>query len=278
MDGAFAFGDGFPNLFAEEMAEAAAGAVDSDFDAGFRHAERDGDVGVGHGLGCGGEVLAKGFEGDGLAGFGEFLAQFFESGIEGGAGPLAFEGQFGVVGAGGFETVARIGGGEVEREYGEIAATLLGVVAGAFGGEVVLRGGQQEGTKAAVFGTDGIEGVEVEETGEEALGEILGVGGLAGAAADEGVDGIPVDGEEALERVVGVGGFDALGGEDDAPLRGRKTAGSGHSVILIFAHASGTSASRGPARRAVGPRYKDPRKATRSDFSWAVRPMWNRAS
>jgi len=232
VDGAVAFGDGFGDLFAQEMAEAAAGAVDGDFDGGFGHAESGGDVGVGHRLGSGGEVLAKGFEGDGLARFGEFLTELFESGIEGGAGPLAFEGQLGVVGAGGFETVARIGGAEVEREYGEIAAAPLGVVAGAFGGEVVFGGGQQEGAKAAVFGTDGIEGVEIEETGEEALGEILGVGGLAGAAADEGVDGIPVDGEEALECVVGVGGFDALGGEDDAPLRGRKTAGSGHVVWL----------------------------------------------
>src|SRR5262249_43443949 len=85
------------------------------------------------------------------------------------------------------------------------------------------------------------EPVLLQQAGEERLGEVLGLVGVVPAAADVGVERVPVETAQVGQRVVGLGRRLLLGGDDQAPPRRREAAGwgrGGHGSIVADAAVS----------------------------------------
>jgi len=92
--------------------------------------------------------------------------------------------------------------------------------AGLFDREIVFGGRQRESAKAPQCGPYRIQGAVGKHAGEEALGEVLRVGGVGRSAADECIDWEPVGFNEVLQRLPGIRRLGALRGDDHAPVRG----------------------------------------------------------
>jgi hypothetical protein len=101
------------------------------------------------------------------------------------------------------------------------AAAFFGPVASPLVGEVEFHVGEEEGAEFPFFGRGQFEVIPVEEALEITLGEVLGGFRSPTAAADVGVDGIPV---ELAELSEGLKGRIRLGLDfaDQGPAGGRE--------------------------------------------------------
>src|SRR5689334_25129916 len=83
--------------------------------------------------------------------------------------------------------------------------------------EKVRKRGEEEGAEAALAAIGAIEIAALENAGEELLGEVLsGFDGVA-AAANVGIEGIPILGAEDGESVVVLAAVRVAGGHDEGP-------------------------------------------------------------
>ncbi len=212
-------GDGVGDFVAEELAVALTEAVQGDADGGFAHGKSGGEFGVGSVGAAAGEVGAEGVEERGAFGGGVFVAQTARDGGEERERPSAVEGAVGREIGGGRLGEGGFGGGGVERSE-EVGAAFFGAGVIAEVGEVVIKTAEEEGSEAAARALDGGEGFEAEESGEETLDGVLGVGGRERVAAGVGVERLPIRVAELGEGFGGLRGGGVAGGEDDGPAGG----------------------------------------------------------
>src|SRR5207249_11246788 len=92
----------------------------------------------------------------------------------------------------GINLIARVGALPIERERRHAAAALLALCAVPLVGEEMLQRGQQEGAELALLTAEPFEVIPFEESGEEALRQVLGVLAPVAVPANVGVKRIPI--------------------------------------------------------------------------------------
>jgi len=214
-------GDGVGDFVLEHLAVALAQAVDGDAEGALGETQLRGELHIRDGTALAREAKAQLLEKVGAVLAGVFGAQALGHGVEEGERPLALENCLGGGMVGGFVAVAELGGITVEGDdFAGVA--LLGVGKGAGVGEVVLHRGEEEGAEAAPGRGEAGEGVELEEPGEEALRQVLGIVRGMALAADESVERIPISLAQTGEGFLDADGIRAACGEDDGPMGGGK--------------------------------------------------------
>ena len=121
--------------------------------------------------------------------------------------------------------VAVLGVEAVDRYDGSLSAALRGPVVIAAIGQVVLAGGPQEGAEPALRAIEIRQITPLQQVGEEALDDILGLMRRTAAATDEGVEGEPVIAAQFLKRSASRGIRWPAYACDAAPLGRRETGG-----------------------------------------------------
>lgn len=202
--------------------------MDGNFEGAFGGVHLAGEGGVGD-FGLAEEEGLEEFEVFGAAVAEELAAQVFDDAVEDGEHPAALEDALGGFLGGGFALVALFAGGEFEGDE-EAAAAFLRALAVLFVGDEVFQRGQDEGAKAAFGGVGAVEVAAFQEAEEELLGEVLGLIGRGAAAAQVGVERIPVASAERDEGGVGIFTFGIAGGDDQRPSGGWELRGSGCRV------------------------------------------------
>ena len=80
-----------------------------------------------------------------------------------------------------------------------------------------MHDASRKARKRPFSGSAGAEEIALQQTGEEFLRQVLGLVGRVPAAADIGVERIPVDFTELRKGLMRLGGRPVAGGDDQAP-------------------------------------------------------------
>lgn len=200
------------------------------FDCGNANAEAGGEVGAGSLFQfITAEMGGEGFEDSGQAGLGPFLAQLGHCGIKQGGDVAAIKEVFGAAFVVWLGEVALVGGHGIEGD-GTLRGAARGHVVTVGVVKEVLEAAEQEAAELAPDLIGGIEDSLLNDAEEEALGEVFGVLLAAALAADERIDGEPIQCAEVAESGAGAVIVIALTGGDDAP------AGGGEGGISVWFH------------------------------------------
>jgi hypothetical protein len=100
-------------------------------------------------------------------------------------------------------------------------------------GQVMLAGGTEKGAKTALRSLYRRKVASFKQVGEEALNDVLGIGGRGAPAADKCVERKPVVAAEIFKRRPSTGVSRVVGLHDAAPMGGRKTDGQGWPPRLL---------------------------------------------
>ncbi len=211
-------GKGLGDFIAEKFAVAAAEAMNGDAHGAFSHGKTGGNLRIGNRVFVGGEEGFDVVEETGFADGSRFVTETGEHTFEERECPFAVVDAVGSEVVGGFDLVTGIGALPIEGESGQWAAAFLAAGFVPFIGEKVLERGEEEGAETAFFGAEAVEVITFEETGEETLSEILGILAGVAAAADVGVERIPIDAAEFGEGFFGLGRGTVAGGDDGRPV------------------------------------------------------------
>jgi hypothetical protein len=172
-----------------------------------------------------GQISLEALEPIQFAGPVEFVAQVAHYAVEHGSRPFAQEDALGSLVVAGLAQIVGFAGLEIERQRGRPSAALQSSLAVVGIGQKVLDGAQQEGAEPAFFRIGPREESSGQDAQEKLLGQILRLFRHVSAAANEGVDGIPVALAEALQRGAALRrGQVAAGGHYQRPTGGRKRA------------------------------------------------------
>ena len=123
---------------------------------------------------------------------------------------------------GGFQAVALLGQGQIQRQELLAAAALLRAVLFPFMGQEMVQRGEQEGAEPAAVGVGAGDGVALQEPGEEFLGQVLGVRRRMATPAHVSVKGIPVGLAKPGQGILCASGIRVAGDQDYGPMRGQK--------------------------------------------------------
>src|SRR5688572_15363182 len=89
----------------------------------------------------------------------------------------------------------------VPRDDGAASAAFGPVIVVPVVGQKVFQRSQEEGTEAPVLRTDRRQTVSFQKTGQELLGQILGLMMSASLATNKGVERIPIGAAKCCERL-----------------------------------------------------------------------------
>ena len=102
----------------------------------------------------------------------------------------------------------------------------------------MLQRGQQEGAELALLAVHAGQEVLGQQPQKELLGQVFGLVRVVSAAANVGVERIPIDAAEFCHRLGRAGRNAAVGGrQHQRPSRGGKARGVGSGHWLVFARA-----------------------------------------
>src|SRR5262249_17540610 len=90
-------------------------------------------------------------------------------------------------------------------------------------GQKVPNAGPQKGAKFALLGVDDAQKVFFQEPSEKLLGQIFGLAGVVALVANESIKRIPVGRTEGRQSLSRLRRITISGGQDKAPVGGRKT-------------------------------------------------------
>jgi len=209
---------GLRDLVAEQLAVAAAQAVDGHAGGAFAEAGGAGGVGVAEVFAVGGEEGFQGRELGGTAGVGELGLEPANRAVEQGQRPLAVVEAVGGKRGGGERLI--LGFERVERDGRLRAAALEGAGAVPFVREEALEGGEQKGAETAFARVGTLNPALLQQPGEKSLREVLRIVDGMAAPAHIGVERWPVGAAQGGERLVGERGVAVAGMEHERPMGG----------------------------------------------------------
>ena len=190
----FRRGDGARDFLPQDLAITLTQTVDGGFEGAFVQAELSGQKSIRLGVMFADQAGFEGFEEIGLAFGAAFGGEPLEHGFQQREGPAALKDLIGRGRVGRFLPVARLGGVELQGHEPGGPAALLGVGSIPLVGEKIPEGGEQKGAKPAALAVGAGQPVPLQQTGEEFLGEILGIRRVVTAPANIGIKWIPIGG------------------------------------------------------------------------------------
>ena len=192
---------GARDLLAEEGSVARAEPMRGSPGGPLRAAQIGGDAGIGEPFGGPKEGRFQCRKRRRLAGGGHLGLEPSQDVLEQRCGPLALEEPLGREVMGRLAAIAILGGGDVDRHDGLAAAALEPPLVIVAVGQVVRARGHQERAEPPLAPVDRGQALSLQQSGEEALDEILGRFRVVPPSADERIERVPVRPAELGQRV-----------------------------------------------------------------------------
>lgn len=216
--------DGAGDFGPEALAETLAETLDRFFDGLFGEIEFLGDFGESGGILIAPDIVLQEVEKRAPAGGLVIGGKLMDGALELDQSPALVEERFGRGGMGGFG--GSIAVRSIQGKRNGATAALQGGGTGVFVRQKMIYRSQEKGTEAPPLRVRAGDRLPGEKVGEEGLGQVLCLLGLAGLAGNEGVNRRPIELTKVLERGGGLRVLRFTRRQDDCPLRRGEGAGA----------------------------------------------------